>query len=41
MLTIALFYEAGMAGMVGLRTDWALAEDDECLRLFLHYFHLF
>ncbi|KAK3122151.1 hypothetical protein QOZ80_8BG0665760 [Eleusine coracana subsp. coracana] len=23
---------SGMAGMVGLRTDWALAEDDECLR---------
>ncbi|TVT99146.1 hypothetical protein EJB05_55495 [Eragrostis curvula] len=22
---------SGMAGMVGLRTDWALAEDDECL----------
>ncbi|KAL5231780.1 hypothetical protein ABZP36_030556 [Zizania latifolia] len=23
---------AGMPAMVGLRTDWALAEDDECLR---------
>jgi hypothetical protein len=22
----------GMAAMVGLRTDWALTEDDECLR---------
>ncbi|XP_066353061.1 putative L-ascorbate peroxidase 6 isoform X3 [Miscanthus floridulus] len=26
----------GMAAMVGLRTDWALTEDDECLSTWLH-----
>ena len=29
---IVFLCEAGMAAMVGLRTDWALTEDDECLR---------
>lgn len=33
MITQIVFLcEAGMAAMVGLRTDWALTEDDECLR---------
>ncbi|OEL30101.1 putative L-ascorbate peroxidase 6, partial [Dichanthelium oligosanthes] len=31
VLTIVFLCEAGMGAMVGLPTDWALAEDDECL----------